>query len=192
MNKLLFRASVLLLIFGIAVLNMPQQVQAIPVSGFFSGTIDSVHLSIYEPTANFPDDIVAGIAFEGTFSYNTDLPFHDEYSPTRTFLADVNAVSLTLFGSTNKYTFSVVDGGIDRCYYVTDSAPDSFSFRACCGVSGDAGDFYTELLEFETTDSTGTVFNDLSLPTSLTLDEFDSNVFKMFLNSWGGGRVFTG
>ena len=196
MKKGLSKFFIFLVIGGSTILAIPTQAMAIPISGFMSGTINSVDMNIYDPDAYFPDDIVAGMTFEGTFSYNTDLFYIDEnYTgiPQRRFFAEDLSVTINLIGATNKYTFTGgCDDGIYNHYYVTDSTYDSFSFDAWCGIYGSAGDFHAESMQFETTDSTGTVFNDSSLPTALSLDDFDINSFRMGFQGWGGGGSLKG
>ena len=166
MKKLLMVAVVLM------VVAVP--VHAVRVVGEFSGYVDETQGA----PQKFLDEINIGTRFIGTFSYDSEMPIatHDDGTPVyfgghpvyfdKSFLIDV-----TFFGNTQDHYSSGREAGLVS---VRNGATDYLSFYyIMSNWEGLIAGYQVTEASLSLRDSTGTAFDDDSVPISLDSGDFD-------------------
>lgn len=140
------------------------QVQAIPITGTFSGTIDFA----FCPSADLSSEVGVGTRVEGTFAYDTDSPLIAPWPNFFDTSSYFNQFSYTIFGATDTW---YLEGSLDSGVLISndESWGDSLTFPFIMDLAGSVKGYTPDEASFEFNDATGSMLSDLSLPTSLDI-----------------------
>lgn len=163
------KSTIILILFGgLLVLGIPHKAQAIPVTGTFTGAVNQVA---------GPDDlqkkIGVGTPFTGYFFYDTNSPsiFYEDnwevYSGS-----DYN-IFLEIVCTDEVFALSSPLSGI--CISNSEET-DSFELPFIMGWTGLIAGYEPEEGSLNLCDSTGTIFNNTSLPATFNIDDFDAGI----------------
>jgi hypothetical protein len=170
-------APVLVVLIGFS-FAIPTTAQAIPVVGVFSGYIDEIGAPQY-----VLDEIGIGTKFEGYFSYDSDSPVFGDLStdPNTTAYRDPSfAINLVFFGKSNDYHFATSMNPMAACYiWVSNNSEgqDTIQFWRNAPFTEFIAGIIPNEVALNLWDSSGTAFDDTSLPTKFNFEDFDSSGF---------------
>jgi hypothetical protein len=174
------RKGCILLVFGIAFVTISATAQAVPIKGAFSGYFNSLE---YCP-ADLLKEIGIGTKFIGTFSYDSDSPSFSSNDTTSEYDAKNFFIEYTIFGNTETYqiigssaVIGVINDKNEPNFY------DAFYFSFITTWNGSIAGYLPDEGSLQLIDSSGSVFNNTSLPTALNLGEFDENEISLFSTS---------
>lgn len=170
MKKLLVLCLSALCLFAIFV----GQSNAIPVRGSFAGEID-----ISSGVNGFTEMVGIGAKVEGVFSYDTGDPSLYEtddmviHGPGAS-----NYVSYTIYGTDDVYSITAfIGGGIGVTNDAEWNGADFLSLLFIEGFTGGIGTYSPDEAHVDVVDSTGAMFDDTSLPTTLSFNDCTSGGF---------------
>jgi len=151
-----------------------KETYAIPVIGNFSG-------SFYQAVGagDFMNEIKVGNRFFGVFTYDTEVSIVYEEGPRVIYDGSDFKIWLTVVGEHEIFhLYDTRSGGIG----IDNNNPngDLFAIPWILNWQGDIAGLTPTEAFIELSDSTGTVFHDTSLPTTLNLRDFDGGYFQIF------------
>jgi len=158
-------------------------VEAVSISFNMSGDITGVN----DNNSLLNGSIVVGDAFSGTFTYDSSLP-DTVFDPT-VYSSGGLSSSITSVVTAGNYVFQGDSGTVDLQNKSSDSLLFLFPYTSNPFI--DLGPNPGRAIFITFLDSSGTVFSDDSLPTSLNLSNFSSATITLFGDSGPSNPLFS-
>lgn len=162
-RKAIIALAVFALLFGVMV-----RAEARLITFDFTGTVTTVR-----DDCGVVGTIVPGTSLTGRLTYDTSVP--ETFPGVYNFATETvpNGIYITI----GSFMFNSICCDLFDIF-ITNNGIDAIGVQEELPTSNDLS-FFTDVIVLTLVDSTGTVFSDTSLPTTLDLDDFDSSVVEI-------------